>query len=262
MARKARYTAISQRVNSIYVLIENINSNVDVKTNLFASGYAESRYTNGETMYTEAKEIIDNRTKINKKKLQASRKVRRKSAQFYEMFKDHRALARKAFRDNEELLSALGVSQPIKRKFASKLEQGSQFYTTAIEYTDVQEGLTPLGLTLDKLQVGLALVTELTKLNADQEDMKGELQRLTESRNKKLVDLYKWVDELLTVLEILYKDEPQTLEKFEVLVYTPGYSPKKKSENNQSTEPEPEPTPETPSETPETAETPPTPPSP
>ena len=256
MARKSKYKSISQRVNSIYVLIENINTNVDIKTNLFASGYAESRYTNGETMYTEVTDIIDTRTKINKKKLQASRKLRRKSAQFNEMFKDHRALARKVFRDNEELLSALGVSQPMNRKFAKRLEQGSQFYTTAIEYTDVQEGLTPLGLTLEKLQAGLALVKELSKLNADQEDMKGELQRLTDNRNKKLEELYKWADELLTVLEILYKDDKQTLEKFEVIVYSEGYSPKKKSETDQSTEPEPEPTPETPPETP------PTPPSP
>lgn len=253
-------TTISQKITAIYVLIENISSNEQVKADLFGYGYEESLFNSGATMHAEVKGIIAERTKINKEKLQASRKVRQLSGQFFEMLTEHRDFARKVFKDNEELLSALGVSQPLKRRFTGRIEQGIQFYTNAVEYTDVQEGLAPLGITLEKLQQALDMVNELDKANADQEDMKGEVQVLTERRNKKLEELYAWATKLIMVLRSVYKDEPQTLEKFEVLVYTPGYSPKKKSETDQSTEPEPEPEPEPTPETP--PETPPTPPLP
>ncbi|NIM84366.1 MAG: hypothetical protein GTN82_39000, partial [Candidatus Aminicenantes bacterium] len=213
MARKSR-TTISQRITSIYVLIENIKSNESVKTSLFGSGYEESLFNSGETMYTEVKDIIAERIKKNKLKLQASRKVRKLSGQCFEMLAEHREFARKVFKDNEELLSALGVSQPLKRRFTGKIEQGIQFYTTAIEYTDVQEGLAPLGITLVKLQQGFDLVKELSKANAEQEEKKGEVQVLTARRNKKLEELYAWASNLILVLRVVYKDEPQTLEQF------------------------------------------------
>jgi hypothetical protein len=51
MARRSR-TTISQKITSIYVLIENIKSNESVKTSLFGYGYEESLFNNGETIYT------------------------------------------------------------------------------------------------------------------------------------------------------------------------------------------------------------------
>jgi hypothetical protein len=252
MARKSR--SISKRLNLINVLIENVNSNEGVKTSLFGFGYAETLFNKGETMYADARSLITERTNKNKEKLQVSRALRKKISECEDMFSDHRELAKRTFSDNQELLSALGVTKRMSRTFAGLIEQGLQFYNTAIVDPVVQEKLTPLGLTLEKLQQGLALFKEANKLNTQQEEKKGEVQKLTVRRNKKFEELFAWASNLVTVLRMVYKDEPQTLEQFEILVYSEGYSPKKKSETNQSTEPEP--TPETPPETP------PTPPSP
>jgi hypothetical protein len=252
MAKKSR--SISNRLKLIYVLIENINSNEEVKASLFGYGYAETRFISGETMYAETRSIMEQRAIKIKEKLQASRALRIKSGEAFSMLVDHRELTKKTFDDNQELLSALGVSAGLKRTFSGKIEQGFQFYNTAIADPAVQEQLTPLGLTLEKLQQGLELISEANLLNAKQEEKKGEVQKLTDRRNKKLEQLYKWASDLVTVLRIVYKDEPQTLEQFQVLVYSEGYSPTKKSETEPEPEPEPEPGP--------TPETPPTPPSP
>lgn len=244
MARKSR--SISKKLNLINVLIENVKSNEEVKTSLFGFGYAETLFNSGEVMYTDARSLITERINKNKEKLQVSRALRKKISECLDMFSDHRELAKKVFSDNQELLSALGVLKRISRTFAGQIEQGLQFYNTAIADPAVQEKLTPLGLTLEKLQQGLDLFTEANKLNTQQEEKKGEVQKLTERRNKKFEELFNWASRLVLVLKMVYKDEPQTLEQFEVLVYSEGYSPKSKSETN----PSPEPTPETPPETP------------
>jgi hypothetical protein len=240
MAKKSR--SISRKLELIYVLIENVKNNEEVKTSLFGFGYSESLFNSGEAIYTEANSIIAERTKKIKEKLQASRELRAKLDGCYKILSEHRELAKKAFSDNEEILSSLGVSRPLRRTFSGIIEHGVKFYTTAIEYPDIQEKLTPLGLTLEKLQPGLALFNEANQLNAKQEEKKGEVQKLTERRNAKLEELFKWASDLITVLRIVYKNEPQTLEQFEVLVYSENYSPKTKSSDT--------PPPETPPETP------------
>ena len=116
MARKSR--SISKKLNLINVLIENVKSNEEVKTSLFGFGYAETLFNSGEVMYADARSLITERTNLNKEKLQVSRALRKKSAVCIDMLSDHRELAKRAFSDNQELLSALGVSTPMKRRFA------------------------------------------------------------------------------------------------------------------------------------------------
>ena len=71
---------------------------------------------------------------------------------------------------------------------------------------------------------------------------RAEAEVATQERDAAFLELSRVVDELETLCPYALEDSPQSLEKLDIRVYSPGYTPKKKTpvENPEPQEPQPE----------------------
>jgi hypothetical protein len=251
-----RKQTIASRMTEAFVLLTNIMDE-SVKASLLEYGYDDQRLAEGKALYDEAQSLIEEKKQKYGQQFKATRLLYSNLKAAIDYFSEIVTLARKALDGKDDHIKDLGINKTRDRSYEGYQQESSVFYNTALANPDIMAAFNSYGITTEKLQTGLALGEALESLYADQKKKIGAAQLATVAQDYALKKLTKWCATIIQVLRIIYKADPQTLEKFGKLVYSEGYSPKK---NPTQTDPvenptESPPASETPTETP--ADTPP-----
>ncbi len=129
-------------------------------------------------------------------------------------FKEHVKVARTAFRTDPVLLHALKIKRIATRRWEWPV-QALNFYT---KLETRQASMTPFGISQEELQQTKASVEAILDQKAARIRKKGEAQGSTQQRNQAIKTLHAWLTEFHGIARIAFKDNPQTLESFGILV--------------------------------------------
>jgi hypothetical protein len=95
------------------------------------------------------------------------------------------------------------------------LKQATNFYRNA---PSVVDELAEVGITLEALQQGEALVQAVAQTRVKQMGLLSETQRLSEQRKAAFRELNNWLKDFRYVARYAFREDPQHLEAFGMVV--------------------------------------------
>lgn len=203
----------SNHLETIRIVIENINKNDAVKAKLIADDlYDDTKIQEGESLYTESvgffNRRITRRGEVNAKSAESKRLKREIISEFV----SNRKRLQAVFRDDPETWAAFGLDKNVEYKIGNMISQNINFYNAPLTSADLLSKASVAGITQPRLQAGLTRIQDYQTARTDYVSLRGTLQELTESRNKSVRKLTLWYCGLVNALRQIYKDNPQALE--------------------------------------------------
>lgn len=127
-------------------------------------------------------------------------------------------LARIAFRNDRNILSKIDASGTREKGIAEYLEQAENFYSSLGENPSLLEKIAVFGYTAEIINERLASIGNIWSLIRQIEREEGDSQHQVNVRDDKLDELDDWTSIYKRVARVVFKDEPQYLEKLGIIV--------------------------------------------
>ncbi|MCP5053809.1 MAG: hypothetical protein GY940_41970 [bacterium] len=144
-------------------------------------------------------------------------------------------LLKTEFHDDYQYIRELGIEGPRKKSVAEFSVQAINAYSNLKKKRNILAKVVNIGITAETLDADLAEVGELKDLHDSYTYTTGECQQLTEERDRKYGELYRFMKQLKTILFIVFPiGERQILEKHGIFVRN---QPKVKKPNDEPAEP-------------------------
>jgi hypothetical protein len=238
-------STIPEFLDDSRILIKGIMATDLIKERILPFNYTEERLLEVEAVYNAAVAAESNKAYCFGIKV-ASKEIADKAFEEAKtVFGLHSAILKTLLRDDVEMLKKLFlVGQPRTQRPIELLKIWLEVYDRVLAEPDLIAKTTIVGLTTEKLQEGKQVVTAAQTAKEEQTQKKGDAQDATTERDKAFNALLVEVDLLVPICRYVLNDRPQLLEKLGILVYSPGYRPKKKTTDETPTEPPVEPPPE------------------
>ncbi len=224
---KKTQKTLGEKMLLMKVVLNNV-SDEGIKTSMAKFGYNETRFNSGQVYYNEVLAMNEIQDEAHAAKLQASIKFKEAHDVAKATFKDNLAIARRALIGDIGSIRELGITGKSPRIFEGWFKMARAFYTTALTNPIIMNRMAIFGVTQQTLEEGLFQINTIEPLFAIQKDKNGLSQVATMSRDAKLAEMYLWYRDFISMARICFRKEPQQLERFGIVKYTPGYSPKKK----------------------------------
>ena len=136
-------------------------------------------------------------------------------AETQQVYSEHVALARLAFKDDRGMQMKLAIAGPRKRANNAWLAQAMTFYG---KIDEMATAMTGYGVSQESLQQAKAMVEALATARQQQLQRKGEAQHATEQRNAAVKAMDAWMRDFRAAARVALKDNPQWLEMLGMLV--------------------------------------------
>lgn len=129
-------------------------------------------------------------------------------------FKEHAWVARSAFRKQPDILHALKI-----KRFADHgwpiVRQATYFYARIAE---MELNFQPFGISRKELEQATAWVKEVVRMKEERTRRKGMAESCTQEKKAAFKALRLWVMEFRAIARLTFRDNPQMLEMFGILV--------------------------------------------
>lgn len=145
---------------------------------------------------------------------QVSQQIEQDTATVLELFKEHVAIAKTAFRKEPLVLEELKIKR-LSHKRWERIQQAIDFYTGATQYLP---RLQQYGATPESLQQNKAGAEALVALKAQRLRKKGEAENGTQVKQQAIKALKTWYSEFRRLARIAFQDTPQILETYGMVV--------------------------------------------
>lgn len=193
-------------------IFENISKNEILRSELEEYGYDEQELNKGRSLYTTAQQKLDaNKTETAEEKL-AYDVFSKKFQELKNTYSTDRKKAKIIFKDQDAILSVLGVKGTASIRISGILDSVDTFYKQLQTKEEVRTPLRRLKITDEHIIEQLNLLEETKTAYQTYEKEKGESQQATKDKDKALADLEKWVREFYAIAKIALEDKPQLLE--------------------------------------------------
>ncbi len=210
------------------VLIGNSQTLPGISTALAEFGYTADRLAEGQALLQAAEDLVLKQKKEYGEQYEATAAAQTAWEAADSAYSKTLKIARLAFADDVQAITALKLSGARKASLAGWLDQATFFYGNLASQPRLVATLGRFGYTAAKLAAEKALVDTLqTKVQAQAKES-GEAQKATEERDAAIKKLDAWVGELRIVLKVALADDLQTLEAVGITVLPAG-RPKKKA---------------------------------
>lgn len=224
------------------VAITNTMKSSEVMDALAEYEYDMERIEEGRNLYNNAYELTVARQNTWTRYQTDGSRLRKYWKKLKNIYNDDIAIARIAFRNQEGVLDTLQARGTRKPGIAEWIKEAMVFYANALKSDEIIAGLNRFGLNRKKLKEHQKQMETLEPKVADKEALKGKARSLTGERNKALKKLAHWLEDLKTVIFILYKGTKIPVSmgwKDKSEGYKPVGRPKKKKQAEQVVEQEP-----------------------
>lgn len=199
------------------VAIHNALNDPEILAALTPFGYDETALQAGADLLAEAEALHRAQQAEYAEQYTATEALERAWDTARDIYMQHLALARIAFRDDRETYRFLGLEGRRKRSFAGWVEQAETFYTHLLETPNVLAAFRDrFPLEPSVFEDGLAQVEALMEYNRIQEQKKSVAQQATKDRDAAFVALDAWLRDYRAVAKIALQGQPQTLEALQL----------------------------------------------
>jgi len=210
--------SIDERLLTAQVRVDNTLNDPEILSRVSEFGYNADRMTEGKALQVKAAQLHQKQMTEYGEQYQASSAVKAKWEEAEKPYMVYLETARVPFKREPAIMVKLGLAGDRKTSFSGWLTQARQFYTNALNDSEVLAKLGQFGITEAKLQAGQQLLDELEAANTDQEKEKGEAQQATADRDVALDEMDDWVSDYTAIARIALADKPQLLEKLGIVV--------------------------------------------
>jgi hypothetical protein len=218
-------TTIKSKMQQAKVVLANAQE-PELKAALAEFGYDDAALAEGQTLYDDAKALIKEQKKAYANQYKATRILNNTADDAKKYYLRLVKISKLALEGDEDSIKDLGISGQRKETYDGWTNEALTFFSTALASPDILAVLEPKGITVDSLTAGLQMVEDLDPLYTDQKNKIGLAQVATDSKTKKMDELFAWINKVIQYSRIAFEDDPQQLERFDVTVYSEGYSPK------------------------------------
>lgn len=136
-------------------------------------------------------------------------------AEVQQVYREHVALARLAFKNDRGMQMKLETTGTRKRSTDAWLAQAMTFYAKVDEMVPAME---KYGVTQEALLQAQAMIEALATTRQKQLQHKAEAQNATEQRDIALREMNRWMSDFRAAARVALKDNPQWLEMLGIAV--------------------------------------------
>jgi len=207
-------TSIPQLFEAVQVAVYNLSENEELQKRMNGYGLTSKRVQEGNVLLENARQMYSTQEQHYDHARKLSLQIAQDSEAALEVFRDHVAIAKTAFRKEPHILQELKISKSAGRSWAWT-QQAIDFYSKAPQYMD---RLQQYGATPESFQQNKAAAEALLALKAQRLKKKGDAENSTQLRNKTIRELKAWYGEFRKLARIAFQDTPQVLETFGMVV--------------------------------------------
>ena len=214
-------------LEAVHLALLNLSDNRNLQQKLNVYGFNSKRIQEGNALLGRARLMDQTQQQHYTDTRQVSLRIEQDGEAALELFRDHVAIAKTAFRKEPLVLQELNIKK-IQGKPWGWTQQAQVFYQKAVSYRD---RLQSYGGMPESFEQNQAAVEALLALKAQRLKCKGEAEHGTHVRDQTLKELRAWYGEFRKLARLAFQHTPQILETFGIIVRS---SPKKRSEVSES----------------------------
>jgi hypothetical protein len=211
-----KITSIPQLFEAVSLAIFTTSSYEEIQKKLSVFGATPKYMQTGSSLLAHAETIYNTQEQHYHDARRMSLQLAGDSDAALDNFKGHVAIARAAFRKEAYVLDELKITK-VSGSLWKCTQQAKYFYDRAPQY---MEELKQFGATEEAFQQNKAAVEALLELKAQRMKKKGDAENSTQEKNQVIKDLRAWYGEFRKLARIAFKDNPQVLESFGMVVST------------------------------------------
>jgi phosphopantetheinyl transferase (holo-ACP synthase) len=181
-------------------------------------GYSPERIANAKALLEETETLYEDFKSKRASQRAATRALKEAKKKANDLIQHFLQTLRLAFKDNPDILDALGIRGSRKQAFGDWVAQNKLFYNKILEIPQVSEELAKYNVTLEQVNEGKQLLLDTIAADTHREDTKAEAQRATEAKNKAFRKLKRWMSKYYKVMKVALEDDPQLQEKLGIIV--------------------------------------------
>jgi hypothetical protein len=209
-----KISTIDQLIAAAVLAIRPLLSDKNLQKRMNAYGFTPQRLQQGTALLTSVQLIDDTREETNREARHLANQIAQDRQATRTLFRTHAAIARTAFRENPLVLKDLNISKLVNGTWIWT-KQALDFYKIA---PTQMEQLERFGAIPAEFQQNQAAVEALIELRNERVQHRGKTQNLTQERNQKIRALRQWYGEFRQLARLAFKDKPQLLETFGIVV--------------------------------------------
>ncbi len=209
-----RINTFDKLIEAVTLAIRALTSDKSLLKKMSAYGFTPQSLQQGTKLLNAVELMGDTREQTSRQARHLSHQITQDRQATRTVFRNHVAIARTAFRQEPLVQQDLKISKLVAGKWAWT-KQALDFYKLA---PTQMARLQQFGATPESFQQNQAAVQALLDLRAERQHRKGKTQDFTQERNRRIKALRDWYGEFRRLARIAFKDNPQLLETFGIVV--------------------------------------------
>ncbi len=209
-----KITTTDQLIEAVKLVIRAISGDKTMQKKMSAYGFTPQSLQQGTKLLNGVELVSDTREQAQRNTRHLSHQIAQDQQTTRNTFRTHAAIARTAFREEPLLLQDLKVDKMVSGDWAWT-KQALNFYKEA---PTQMNRLQQFGATPESFQQNQAAVQALLDRKAQRLEGKGKAEDFTQERNRKIKELRDWYGEFRRLARIAFKENPQLLETFGIVV--------------------------------------------
>ena len=198
--------------------INNSLSDTKVKEAVVVYGYTEEKLNEGATLLKSAEDMYEQQKKEYGDVDAAQNELAVTKKDAHSVYMVNLKIAKIAFKNDLQAQSTLDLNTRRASTFSGWLKQTLGFYHALLSNEGWKNVMGTFGITVEKLEEGLALVEEVNAKAEQVKKEKGDAENATQLRDEKFEELHDWISDYEEIAKIALADKPQLLEKLGIVV--------------------------------------------
>ncbi len=195
------------------LIIENSLNDQTIKSLVDDYGYDEEKLNYGVELLNNVKKAQLTKNEDGSEFIEKKNEYEKSFNDAYNLYMDYVKISRVAFRENDQIISLLGINGLRKKNPDEFLKQAEIFYSGALKYDVVKSELLKFKITEEKLQNGFNLVKDFVKLYQEISIERAETIGFTKNKNDNLQKLERWIKDYKVILKIALRSDETLLKK-------------------------------------------------
>ena len=214
---------IPSLIEAVQLAIRNTSENREIQQKMSGYGYTPKRMQEGKALLAKVQLMNDTQQQHYTHARTMSQQIRQESDTALEVFREHVAIAKTAFRKEPLVIQELKIKKISNRRWGW-VQQAINFYHQADAYLPQ---LQQYGAAPEAFQQNQAAAQALLALKAQRLKKKGDAENSTQAKAQAIRELRAWYGEFRKIARIAFQETPQILETFGVVVLSPSRKRKK-----------------------------------
>jgi hypothetical protein len=203
---------IATKLNNIENAIKGALDNPRILSLLILYGYTNDKITVGKKLLEEVIRLTTDQILEYGNQYGATDEQEMLIAAIYAQYMIGVKITRVAFKDQPDILAALGVVGARPRSFSGWIHSARIFYTNLLKLPSAIEIMSDFGYTEERLRKELQDVENVEEVHVKQLKGKSAAQQATKIRDEAFDKLCNWYSDFRAVARIALYNEPQLLE--------------------------------------------------